>query len=379
MPTSNPFKPTAGKMPPLLIGRQSIIDDFEEALANGAGAPGRLMLVTGQRGYGKTVMLTEFGRIAQKAGWDVVSDTASSGLVDRLIEALADQGSHVKSATLGPSVSVGGAASVKLGEIQFGPSSESALTLRRAIEERLKKKPAGSGILFTIDEAQAASLDELTAIATAVQHVIRDEDMRDVPDSRKKGIAFVFAALPSIVDEVVNDHVLTFLRRSLRRDLGDVCIPDVRDAYTQVVRESGVGIDEGAALQAAEASRGYPYMIQLVGYYMWQAARARGAKQVQPIDVSQGQESAVLAFEDAVCAPAYRGLKDPQRKFLQAMAQDYPAPSKVVDIAARIGKSQSWASKYRRSLVDEHVIEPVGRGEVAYAIPHFGEYMKKQM
>ena len=63
----NPFKPTAGKMPPILIGRQSIIEDFSEALTNGVGAPGRIMLVTGQRGFGKTVMLTEFRRSIGKS------------------------------------------------------------------------------------------------------------------------------------------------------------------------------------------------------------------------------------------------------------------------------------------------------------------------
>lgn len=63
----NPFKPTAGKMPPILIGRHSIIEDFSEALTNGVGAPGRIMLVTGQRGFGKTVMLTEFRRIAKRS------------------------------------------------------------------------------------------------------------------------------------------------------------------------------------------------------------------------------------------------------------------------------------------------------------------------
>ena len=40
----NPFKPTAGKRPPILIGRESVIEDFEEGLDNGAGAPGRLSL-----------------------------------------------------------------------------------------------------------------------------------------------------------------------------------------------------------------------------------------------------------------------------------------------------------------------------------------------
>ena len=35
---TNPFKPTAGKMPPVLVGRQSMIEDFREALRDGIGA-----------------------------------------------------------------------------------------------------------------------------------------------------------------------------------------------------------------------------------------------------------------------------------------------------------------------------------------------------
>ena len=53
--------------------------------------------------------------------------------------------------------------------------------------------PDGKGILFTIDEAQAASEEDLVAVATAIQHVLRDEDMRDVSDAKKHGVAFVFA------------------------------------------------------------------------------------------------------------------------------------------------------------------------------------------
>lgn len=54
----NPFKPTAGGEPPLLIGRGKVIRDFEKGLDNGVGAPGRIMLVTGARGTGKTVIKT---------------------------------------------------------------------------------------------------------------------------------------------------------------------------------------------------------------------------------------------------------------------------------------------------------------------------------
>lgn len=45
---ANPFKPTVGVMPPVLIGRESVITDFDEGLGDGPGAPDRLMLITGR-------------------------------------------------------------------------------------------------------------------------------------------------------------------------------------------------------------------------------------------------------------------------------------------------------------------------------------------
>ena len=46
----NPFKPTAGAEPPVLIGRDKVIDDFSDGLDEGVGAPARLMRITGPRG-----------------------------------------------------------------------------------------------------------------------------------------------------------------------------------------------------------------------------------------------------------------------------------------------------------------------------------------
>ncbi len=57
----NPFRPTAGATPPLLVGRDDAMEEFTESLEDGPGAPGRLALFTGPRGVGKTVMLTEVG------------------------------------------------------------------------------------------------------------------------------------------------------------------------------------------------------------------------------------------------------------------------------------------------------------------------------
>ena len=142
----NPFKPTAGKRPPILIGRESVIEDFAEGLDNGAGAPGRLMLITGNRGCGKTVLLRELQRLANERGWAVVSDSASLGLCDRLAEALRSNKPVVTSMEFGPS----------FGRMSVEAARAKGETLRGLVNERLKKLGPGKGLLFAIDEAQSA-------------------------------------------------------------------------------------------------------------------------------------------------------------------------------------------------------------------------------
>ena len=370
----NPFKPTAGKMPPILIGRESVIDAFDRGLANGAGAPERLMLITGQRGSGKTVLLTELGRMAKKDGWDVISETASGGMVQRIVESLRGTSPRVTRASIGPSASLGGTF-LSLGSVELS-RPEAPLTIRAAIEDRLARLPKGKGVLITIDEVQSASRDDLVAISTAVQHVIRDEDMTDLPDTQKHGIALAFAGLPIAIDNLVNDDVLTFLRRCVRYDLGEVRIPDVKNAYISTVNDSGKMISEKDAQTAAEASSGFPFMIQLVGYYMWQSADVNGSDAITAEHVSIGATDAANAFQDSVCAPAVRYLTVAQREFILAMVPDLPEPSQVAHIAERCRKSMSWAGKYRASLIASNLIEPAGRGYVRISMPHLAEYLQ---
>ena len=67
----------------ILIGRENVVTGFAEGLENGAGAPSRLMPVSGRRGYGKTVFLVELARVALSYGWEVVRQTASTGMCER--------------------------------------------------------------------------------------------------------------------------------------------------------------------------------------------------------------------------------------------------------------------------------------------------------
>ncbi|CAM3300209.1 hypothetical protein OCAE111667_02555 [Occultella aeris] len=88
----------------------------------------------------------------------------------------------------------------------------------------------GTGLIITIDEVHRGAIEDLRAIATTVQHLIREG----------REIALAMAGLPASVSTLLNDHVITFLRRADRRDLAHVRIRDVSLALWQTFAEGGV-------------------------------------------------------------------------------------------------------------------------------------------
>lgn len=69
----NPYSPGSGRRPFELVGRQSEIDAFDLLLAKTRQRrPDRGIVLHGLRGVGKTVLLNEFRRQAERAEFMVV-------------------------------------------------------------------------------------------------------------------------------------------------------------------------------------------------------------------------------------------------------------------------------------------------------------------
>ena len=172
---TNPFKPTAGRIPPILVGREEIIEDFDYALKDGVGSPGRLMFLTGARGVGKTVMLDTLGTHAQKQGWQVYNESADSGFTQRLVDSLTGKDTTRISACDMPSVGLTGNTGnleLSLGRIELERKEERSLTLRQAVGKRLDKMNENrQGILITLDEVQSGSMDEIRAMSNFIGRI----------------------------------------------------------------------------------------------------------------------------------------------------------------------------------------------------------------
>ncbi len=356
----NPFKPTAGKNPPMLIGRDMAINGFVESLDNGPGAPGRLARVSGMRGMGKTVLLNEFGRIAAERGWTVIDETASAGFCARILDELTPR-TRVKGFKAEPSV-----LGFSLGGVEVERAS---LSLREAMAHELESTKGG--LLITLDEVQDASLEETRALAVAIQHMIRED----------ADIAFVFAGLPAMVDEIINGQSLTFLRRAEPVELGLVDIEEVERSYEETITASGLVIASDVAEKMACATKGHPFMVQLVGYHSWQETyRKFGAEgRVTADEVEFGIREARRRFDSIVLEPIVRRLSSEARQYMEAMASDGDGPSRTADVAQRMGKPLSSTSSIRAKLIAAGAIEPAARGLVQFTVPFMADYLASRM
>lgn len=294
MAAPNPFKPTAGATPPVLVGRDELLEEFEAALDDGPGAPGRLALITGTRGVGKTVMLTAFGTAAKSQGWVTIDDAATPGLVQRVTLSAAKALKERPHAKVGKTLSsitlnvLGSGAG-----INFNSPAENAVTLHSVLEELIRDLESTEvGLLLTIDEVHNEQRDELRDVASVAQLLIRDD----------RNFSIVFAGLPSAVSDLLNDNVLTFLRRADRITLEDVPASEVRTALAETIRNNGYTIDEDALILATDATGGYPFMIQLVGY--WVARSPRGAYRSRRCDEGRGQGQNTSRQHRPCCSPA---------------------------------------------------------------------------
>ena len=362
----NPFAASFGVNPPLLVGRDPLLEEFADALDEGPGAAGRATLYTGARGSGKTVMLNAVEERARERGWLVISETASPGFVGRIT------GQHLprllrqfdpkavvrrlRSVTAPLNAGAVGWETIEHHVAQVGLRNQLELLTDLLRQGR-------TGVLITVDEIHRQQIAELREIAVAVQHSFRED----------REVAFVGAGLASSVSDLASDDVLTFLRRADRHHLGPVDRADVERGFRVPIEEAGRTVGHQALEVMVEASDGYPFLLQLIGSHAWR--RNPRSAEVSLADARHGVAQARRRLGTLVHEPALADTSGVGRDFLRAMARD-DGPSKMADIAARLGVSDNYASQYRLRLIAAELIQPVRHGYVDFVLPYLREYLR---
>jgi len=102
------------------------------------------------------------------------------------------------------------------------------------------------------------------------------------------------AGLPSTVNDLLSDDVLTLLRRADRHNLAAVAAADVADALRQPIEATSRQIEDDALAEAADGTGGYPFLIQLIGYWIWRIRDA--AAEIDLAQVREGSSPPAAAW-----------------------------------------------------------------------------------
>ena len=216
-----------------------------------------------------------------------------------------------------------------------------------------------------IEEVQA-NIPELRQLVVAYQELV----------GQRLDVAIAMAGLPASVSATLNDHVLTFLNRARKVALEPLEIHEVDAFFAKAFDELGIAIEPDLRREAATATKGSPYMLQLVGHNI--VLYANGGDAVNKEVLSQALASSREDFENDVCHTTLAALSERDVDFLRAMAVD-ERESRMAAIAERMGVTPDYAQKYRKRLIDAGIIETPRRGAVTFAVPYLADYLKKEL
>ncbi|MDR3305572.1 MAG: ATP-binding protein [Clostridiales Family XIII bacterium] len=315
---------------------------------------------------GKTALLLELADRAKEFGFISVRVTASERMLDEIIEGIQLAGLRLreKKGKAVKSVSAG-AYGFSFGltftdDIQNNYGFRTKLTL---LCEALAKR--GKGILLLVDEIRT-NTPEMRELATTYQHLVGDGT----------NIAFAMAGLPNAISNVLNDDILTFLNRAQKVRLGALPLNDISVYFMDVFRGIGAAADPKVLDSAVVATKGYPYLLQLIGYNI--------IKQLGNTDTitSSIAELAVInskrALEQDIFIPCLRTLSNEDKRFLEAMAKD-PVVSRVADLKERLNVTGSHIQTYKERLIEAGVVDSPGRGLLEFSVPYLGAYLRGEV
>ena len=387
-PVTNPFRPGAGRRPPVLAGRQDLLDAFDVVVRRSEelGEGDRSWVLTGLRGVGKTVILNELLARVSSRGWITAKVEAgpAADLPVALSQALVRgmrtaTGRHPEprltrllgvfrafSLRFDPAgLSVGVDIDPIRGIADSGRFADDLAALFEVLGET--SRSLGVGTLILIDELQQAQSPELGALNTAVHQI----GQVDVPAP----VIVVGAGLPSLPAQVA--RATSYAERLYAfHTVGPLDDWAAVQALTEPTRALGVEWHPDALAQAVESARGYAYLLQTIGKHVWDLA---ASNPISVDDVQTGLIAARREVDDGLYRSRWDRATSAQRDVLRALAELGVGAAPVADVARAAGRERtSDINTSRTQLIQKGLLYAPERGFLAFTVPGMDEFVQRQ-
>ena len=302
----------------------------------------QMFIITGVRGSGKTVMMSEIAhRLREKKDWIVIELNPAT---DLLLNMLSKLNSNAACADIIAS------ARINLSFFGFGAEIEGVRPItdtETAISEILQRiHKQGKRLLITIDEV--TNNESMHIFASSFQIFVR----QDLP------IFLLATGLYENIDELQNEKNLTFLYRAPKIQLKPLNQQAVITKYQNIFQ-----ISTAEASEMAKLTLGYPFAYQVLGYLTW---NAHG-------DYASVIDEYKQYLSEFVYDKIWSELSHKDQQVAAGIAK--VADGKILEIRNLLGMETNEFNPYRKRLIKKGILSGETRGYVFFTLPLFSEYV----
>lgn len=389
-PLRNPYSPGAGSPPPELAGRDVETEAFEVAAQRLLqGRSDRSQMLVGLRGVGKTVLLREYGRIAQEHGWrsqhlECVEDSDFVKSVAHLARAailelsmgarLGEMGSRalgvLKAFQLTWEIPGGGTAAMGIdtepipGRADSGDLGRDLTDLLREVGQLAKSKD--TGVVFTLDEIQYIPAAHLTHLLLGLHEI----------SQLRLPMMVAGAGLPSVHSllgeaRTYAERLFTFV------SMGSLSRETASDALARPAAREGVHWESAALDRVFEATAGYPYFLQEFGKQAWRVAE--GPDRITGADVLRAVPLVTEELDDGFFSVRVGRTTKAERAYLAAMASLGGGPYRSSEVARAQRRTTQQVSAVRDALIRRGLCYASEHDVIDFTVPMFDDFVRRRV
>lgn len=342
----NPYVISFGRIPTQYISRRVLISDIIDALESDI-IEEQAYKLTGVRGTGKTVTLTEIEKkIRENDNWIVVGVKSNGNIIEDIIANLYSSVPFLTSFV---------DANLNLTKFGIGlnlsnksPVASLDYALKTILREVDRK---GMRVLITIDEARKTK--HMVDFIQEFQILIREE----LP------VFLIAAGLYEDVESIENAEGLTFFLRAAKYEMTPLNHIFIRNDY-----EKTLNVSREVAEKMATITKGYAFAYQALGKYMWD------------LNAQNITEEVLALLDEALAEKVYRKIWSelaPRDKwFLEYIVKkDKMSATELLKMTNK--KHNEW-SEPRKRLTEKGIIDTKIRGQIIVCLPRLKEFVENE-
>lgn len=384
-PYRNPFAPGAGSRPPELAGRDAILEAARISCGRAIkGRSARSIMLLGLRGTGKTVLLNEIGRNAEKDGLLIsrVESPEGESLARLIFPEMRKVMRSLSGVASAKHVALRGLAGlrnfasifrIEMAGVEIGIEPEPGLADTGDLQYDLPDlfvligkaaQAAGRGWILLIDEVQYLSDSDLSALIVALHRIAQE----GLP------VLLVGAGLPQIA-RLAGEAKSYAERLFLYPAVGALDPASAAQAIEKPILEEEASIAPDALAAIVTRTKGYPFFLQEWASVVWNNAEG---PEISFADADQSYAETLASLDDGFFKVRIDRLTKAEIQFVKAMADLGDGPYAMAEIAQAMQRTQKSLGPTRASIIAKGMIFSTDHGYLDFSVPLFAEFMRRQ-